>query len=134
MNIELLKNLLEGQNIEVLEFIENNKASEVYVRTIFVENTEFKWSTVVPYIDRRAGLNIQTEQDLAEYLISIKPYFCKKAMAKWKRREVERDLIRGSVTPLFLRYCCHLKKNLKDFQLIQIQHEEFKISRMLVTP
>lgn len=115
MNIELLKNLLEGQNIEVLEIIENNKASEVYVRTIFVENAEFKWSTVVPYIDRRAGLNIQTEQDLAEYLISIKPYFCKKAMAKWKRREVERGLIRGSVTPLFFKVLLSFKEEFERF-------------------
>lgn len=77
MNINTLQSLLNDHNIKVTEFIDNNKASENYVRTTFVQNDGFTWNTVVPYVDRRAGLNINTEKELAKYLISLKPYFKK---------------------------------------------------------
>ena len=77
MNLNTLSRLLNGTNITVHELIDNNKASETYVRTTFVQDDGFRWDTVVPYVDRRAGLNIETEEELAEYLISIKPYFRK---------------------------------------------------------
>ena len=101
MNIDILENLLVDTGIIAREFIENNKASENYVRTTFVQDDGFTWDTVVPYVDCRAGMDIKTEQELADYLISIKPYFQKKAMKRWKVQELKRGLIGGSVTPLF---------------------------------
>lgn len=115
MNIEALTRYLDGKNIFVSEFIDNNKASEKYVRTSFVQDDGFRWDTVVPYVDRRAGLNIQTEQKLAEYLISIKPYFRKKAMDGWKKEELKRGLIRGSVTPLFFDVLLSFKEEFERF-------------------
>lgn len=115
MNIEKLKDLLIGKNINVFEFIDNNKASENYVRTTFIQDDGFKWNTVVPYIDRRAGLNIETEQELAEYLVSLKPYFEKKAMDKWKQQELKRGLIGGSVTPLFFNVLLSFKEEFENF-------------------
>lgn len=117
MNIETLVRLLRGTNIQVHEFIDNNKASETYVRTTFIQDDGFKWDTVVPFVDRRAGLNIETEQELAEYLISIKPYFCKKAMAKWKKQELKRRLIGGSVTPLFFNVLLSFKEEFERFPI-----------------
>jgi hypothetical protein len=38
---------------------------------------------------------------LADYLKSIKPYFAKDAMEQWKKDELERGLIGGTVTPVF---------------------------------
>ena len=101
MNLNTLSRLLNGTNITVRELIDNNKASETYVRTTFVQDDGFRWDTVVPYVYRRAGLNIEKEEELAEYLISIKQYFRKEAMENWKKQELKRGLIGGSVTPLF---------------------------------
>lgn len=117
MNIDTLVHLLRGTNIKVHEFIDNNKASETYVRTTFIQDDGFKWDTVVPYVDRRAGLNIETEQELAEYLISIKPYFRKNAMRLWKRKELKRGLIGGSVTPLFFKVLLSFKEEFERFPM-----------------
>lgn len=110
MNIEKLQDLLNDSNIEVSEFIENNKASEAYIRTTFIQDDGFEWKTVVPYIDRRAGLNISSEEDLAGYLQSIKCYFSEDAMKKWKRQEQKRGLIEGSVTPKFFKVLLSFKE------------------------
>lgn len=115
MNIEILTRILKGKNIVVHEFIDNNKASETYVRTTFIQDNGFKWDTVVPYVDRRAGLNIQTEQELADYLVSIKPYFRKKTMESWKKQELKRGLIGGSVTPLFFNVLLSFKEEFERF-------------------
>lgn len=115
MNLELLKRLLKGKNIHVSEFIDNNKASESYVRTTFFQRDGFRWETIVPYVDRRAGLNIASEEELAEYLISIKPYFTQSAMEKWKKRELKRSLIGGSVTPKFFKVLLSFKEEFERF-------------------
>lgn len=117
MNIDTLVRLLKGKNIRVHEFIDNNKASETYVRTTFIQDDGFKWDTVVPYVDRRAGLNIETEHELAEYLISIKPYFRKNAMEEWKKQELKRGLIGGSVTPLFFNVLLSFKEEFERFPM-----------------
>ncbi len=68
MNLDVLSKLLNHTGINVHEFIENNKASEKYVRTTFIQDDGFTWGTVVPYVDRRAGMDIKTEQELADHL------------------------------------------------------------------
>lgn len=115
MNIDILQDLLKGTSITAHEFIDNNKASEKYVRTTFKQNDGFVWDTVVPYVDRRAGLNIGTEQELSEYLISIKPYFEKKSMARWKAAESRRGLIGGPVTPKFFKVLLSFKEEFSRF-------------------
>lgn len=114
MKLSILQSLLEGKNIIVSEWIENTKASEYYIRTKFIQDDGFMWDTVVPYIDRRAGLNIETEEELAEYLISLKPYFAKKAMAKWKKQETERGLIGGNVTKPFFDVLLSFKEEIDN--------------------
>lgn len=114
MNLTVLQSLLNGKGIQVSEWIDNTKASEYYVRTRFIQSDGFKWDTVVPYIDRRAGLNIETEQDLADYLCMIKPYFTKKAMKKWKQQEIARGLIRGSVTKPFFDVLLSFKEEIDN--------------------
>ena len=114
MNLLTVQNLLRGKNIIVSEWIDNTKASEYYIRTRFIQDDGFKWDTVVPYIDRRAGLNIETEKELAEYLISIKPYFAKEAMQKWKEQEIKRGLIGGSVTKPFFDVLLSFKEEIDN--------------------
>lgn len=113
MNIDILQGLLNGKGVIVTEFIDNTKASEYYVRTKFIQEDGFKWDTVVPYIDRRSGLNIIKESELAEYLISLKPYFKKKAMADWKKQEIKRGLIKGEVTKPFFDVLLSFKEEIE---------------------
>lgn len=113
MNIDILQGLLNGKGVVVTEFIDNTKASEYYVRTRFIQDDGFKWDTVVPYIDRRAGLNIEKESELAKYLFSLKPYFEKKAMANWKKQEIKRKLIKGEVTKPFFDVLLSFKEEIE---------------------
>ena len=131
MDLEKLHPLLKDTGVSVSKIIENNKASEVYVKTKFVQSNGFEWETYVPYVDRRAGLNIETEQDLAEYLKSLKQYFTKEAMEKWRQTEKARGLIRGDVTPDFFDILLSFKEELERFPLIEIQPEEYKTSKTL---
>lgn len=87
MNIKILNELLQGKNISVVEKIHNNKSSEKYVRTIFIQDDKFEFETVVPYNTRRSGLFLKTENELAEHLIKLKPYFTPRAMEEWRNTE-----------------------------------------------
>ena len=115
MDLNKIKSLLIHTGIEVSEIIENNKASETYIRTQFIQKDGFSWKTVVPFIDRRAGLNIEKENDLVDYLISIKPYFEKDAMENWRKNELSRGLIGGPVTSLFFNVLLSFKEEFERF-------------------
>lgn len=109
---ELLKN---NSNITVSEIIENNKASEKYVKTKFEQDDGFEWDTYVPFVDRRASIDIDTEEELATYLISLKQYFTLEAMDHWKKEELDRKLIGGDVTPLFFEVLMSFKEEFENF-------------------
>lgn len=79
--------LLKNSDIKIGDFHEHGKASECYVEVTFVQEDGFKWETIVPYVNRRAGLFLEREEELAAYLKSIKPYFQKSAMQKWRKAE-----------------------------------------------
>lgn len=87
MDLKKLNTFLQGTNIEVSEEIHNGKSSEIYVRTEFTQDNGFKWETVVPFYIRRSGLFIETEEELARYLLNIKPYFTRQSMEKWADNE-----------------------------------------------
>ncbi len=110
MNIMVLQSYLNDKGIKVSSIIENNKASEIYVKTRFIQSDGFTWDTYVPFVDRRAGLDISTEEELADYLISIKPYFTPTAMEEWRKNEIKRGLIGGDVTPLFFEALLSFKE------------------------
>ena len=94
-----LQGLLNGKNIYVTELLENNKASEKYVRTTFVQDDGFRWDTVVPYYSRWSALFLETEEEVANYLISIKPFFSPSKMEEWKNTEWSKwQNNRGDVT------------------------------------
>ena len=115
MDILKLQSYLTNDGIEVYEIVENNKASEVYVKTRFIQTNGFTWDTYVPFVDRRAGLDIKTEEKLADYLKSLKPYFTPEAMENWKKTELERGLIGGDVTPLFFEVLLSFKEEFERF-------------------
>lgn len=86
IDLDKLNILLEGQGIEAKALLGNSKASEYYVRVTFIFPKE-KWDAVVPYIYRRSNLSLKNENEIAEYLIKIKPYFSMKARKEWVKRE-----------------------------------------------
>lgn len=114
MDIKILQQFLDEHKIIVTEFINNNKASESYVRTTFIQNNGFEWETIVPYIDRRAALNISNEEDLARYLISLKPYFEEDKMQQWKQDQLKNCKVGGSVTPLFFNVLLSFKEEFEN--------------------
>lgn len=87
MNKQKINNLLRNTNIKIGDFQEHGKASECYIEVTFIQDDGFSWTTMVPYVNRRAGLFLETEEELVAYLKSIKPYFQKASMAKWKATE-----------------------------------------------
>ena len=92
LNIEIVQRLLKGSNIYVIEFLDNSKASEYYIRTKFVQDDGFTYTTIVPYEYRRTGLKLRTEKDIAEYLVSVKKYFTKEWMNSWIAKEKQECL------------------------------------------
>ena len=117
MDLLILQNHLDGHGIKVTDIIENNKASEVYVKTTFIQKNGFKWNTYVPFVNRRAGINIESEEELAQYLLSLKPYFTEEAMREWKKTELKRGLIGGDVTPLFFKVLLSFKEEFDRFPM-----------------
>lgn len=115
MDITLIQTFLSNKGIVVKELIDNNKASEKYVRTTFIYDDGFQWDTVVPYENRRAGLQLNSEKEVAEYLISIKPYFQKATMEAWKEEHKTKGVIGGSVTPKFFEVLLSLKEEIDTF-------------------
>lgn len=87
LDLKKIQQNLDGANITVLEFLNNTKASEYYIRTKFVQNDGFSWTTIVPYIYRRTGLELKSEKDIANYLKSVKKYFTKEWMDSWVEKE-----------------------------------------------
>lgn len=89
LNLEKLQELLNGSDIIALEFLNNTKASEYYVRTKFIQDNGFEWTSIVPYKYRRTGLELNTEEAIANYLKSVKKYFTKDWMNNWGKKEKE---------------------------------------------
>jgi len=90
MNIETLKSYIQDVDIQVFDFSEHSKASELYVKVSFnFSSNGFIWEGLVPYHYRRTGIFIETEEELAAYLQEIKPYFDKTASENWIQKEKE---------------------------------------------
>lgn len=87
MNKETLQSLVPKGQIIIKDFYEHGKASECYVAVQFIQADGFTWDTFVTYINRRAGLFLKTEVEVASYLKSITCYFTKEAMNAWKAHE-----------------------------------------------
>ena len=90
--LEKVQGFLKGSNITVIEFLDNSKVSEYYVRTRFVQNDGFTWTTIIPYVYRRTGLELRTEKEIAVYLKSVKKFFTKEWIKSWKEKE-ERECL-----------------------------------------
>ena len=115
MQLDKIQALLSNTGIVVSELIDNNKASEKYIRVKFVQDDGFTWNTVVPYEYRRSGLQLSSEEEIADYLQSIKHCFREEEMEKWRINEKKRGLIGGDVTPLFFDVLLSFKEEIGTF-------------------
>lgn len=102
MKIQNINSLLNNTGITVFEFRENSPACENYVYTEFSQDG-FSIKTMVPYIYRRSGLYLETEEEVAEHLKSLKKYFTKEYINEWCIRENSKIADDDSVYATFLR-------------------------------
>ena len=86
-NIEEINKYLIGKGIKAIKILHNSKSSESYIRVEFEFDDGEKWDAVIPYVYRRSGLNLTSETDIADYLVSVKPYFRRDARESWRRKE-----------------------------------------------
>lgn len=84
MQLDKIQALLSNTGIVVSELIDNNKASEKYIRVKFVQDDGFTWDTVVPYEYRRSGLQLSSEE---EKLIIYRASSIASKRKKWKSGE-----------------------------------------------
>lgn len=91
-DIDKLNILLKGKGIDAHKYLANTKASDYFVSVTFRLDDGKSWNTVVPYIYRRSNLNLKSEEEVADYLSAIHPYFHQKAMKTWKKKEWEKWL------------------------------------------
>jgi len=88
MNIDLLKKLAgDHKELEIKSLEKNTKASEYYVHVVFHYQDGEGWEGWVPYHHRRAGIDINDESELIEYLVSIYPLLKKETRSKWYDEE-----------------------------------------------
>ena len=88
MNISQLNRLLEGDRIRVVGTYNHTKASESYVDVEIADiNRSAIWEGAIPYQYRRTGLLLNTEEEVANYLRSIRDYFLEENVKKWADQE-----------------------------------------------
>lgn len=87
MKLAVLNHVLKDHNIEIHNIFNHGKASESYVDVEFTQEDGFKWRGYIPFFYRRTGLMIESEDELSDYLISIKPYFFENKIKEWIEAE-----------------------------------------------
>lgn len=88
MKIDTLQTLLNDTKITALSFKSHTKASEYYVEVIFDYTKTDTWKVWIPYVYRRAGLEIESEGDLAKHLIGLYPKLDIKQRSAWYKKEM----------------------------------------------
>jgi hypothetical protein len=83
---ELQALALTHKNINILGLKAHSKASEAYVHVSFKYEDEV-WEGWIPYVYRRAGLEIDTPNELIDHLVSVYPKMRKNIRLKWYEAE-----------------------------------------------
>ncbi len=113
MDIRKLNALLDP-GIEVIGEREHSKASESYVDIVFTHEDGSEWVGSIPYQYRRIGLSIESEEELAEYLMSIKGFFTQDSISSFVHEEGSKWEVGGSFAG---------KKTTKEFFLALLSME-----------
>lgn len=89
MDIDQLNEELDGHGIRVTGDREHSKASEKWVEVVIVgpDGSSHWWEGPIPYQDQRAQLELNTDQEIADYLKSIRAHFEPDEMKEWAENE-----------------------------------------------
>ena len=87
--ISQLEKLLP-KDIVVTDLFTHTKLKQKMVKTTFIQNDTFMFTTYVPYIDMNKGINNLTVEEVANYLISIKKYFNREWIQKWVKEQKDK--------------------------------------------
>lgn len=87
IEIERLQEELQSDGILVEESFTHTKLKQKIVKTTFVQDDGFTFTTFVPYIDMNKGINNLETHSIAQYLRSIKKYFTRTWISRWKREQ-----------------------------------------------
>ena len=68
MQIKDIENCISNPNIVVSGLRSHSKANEKYVDVIFRYDDQGDWNGSIPYFYRRAGLFLETEKDISEWI------------------------------------------------------------------
>jgi len=60
LDLAKVQAFLKDSNITVIQFLDNSKASEYYIRVTFEQNGGYTYTTIVPYVYRRTGLELKS--------------------------------------------------------------------------
>ena len=88
MNIEEINQRLAGNGISVTGSYVHAKASEAYVEVEVIDACGTPiWNGAIPYQYRRTGLRLGAEQEIADYLLSVRDCFLPANVQEWANRE-----------------------------------------------
>ena len=102
VDISEINSLLKSTGIKAIGLRENSPACEKYIYTSFSQDG-FSIKTMVPYVYRRSGLCLETSEEVAEHLKSLKQYFTRDYINEWCLRESSKIVEDNSVYSTFLR-------------------------------
>lgn len=98
-----INNLLEGNGITVHELRENTPACEKYILTRFLQDEDSYIETMVPYVYRRSGLWLETAEEIAHHLLSLKQYFSKEYISRWCLQRMNEISLQNTIYAEYLR-------------------------------
>ena len=88
MEIDVINAALEGEGIRVTGARNHEKASERWVQVEFAgPDGDQWWVGPIPYQDQRARLELETDDEIADYLRNIKEHFDPEAVQQWAEAE-----------------------------------------------
>jgi len=113
MDIEKIKLCVED-DITIIGLRDHSKASEKYINVEYRFDDGSIWKGAIPYFYRRTGLFIETEQELCEYMKTIKNYFSKTNIAKFvvlEKRRWENEMSGKETTKSFFDVLLNMQWN-----------------------
>lgn len=85
--IKELQKELQSDGIQIGETYIHKKLKQRIVKTKFIQDDGYEFTTYVPYIDMNKGINNEDVKSISQYLRSIKKYFTQSWIESWKREQ-----------------------------------------------
>lgn len=85
--IKKLQKELQSDGIQIEDSYIHKKLKQKIVKTKFIQDDGYEFTTYVPYIDMNKGVNNEDIKSIAKYLRSIKKYFTQSWIESWKREQ-----------------------------------------------